>query len=162
MRYDFTPLYRSTVGFDRLFDAFDRLSQNEGSPGWPPYDIERLDDNSYRISVVIAGFGSEEVELIQKENELLIAGRRKGPEGGTQYLHRGIPNSFKQSFNLAEHVKVVDATLENGVLTVALKREIPEALKPRKIEISKSAAPETIVQDNKAQPEQLAQREQAA
>jgi molecular chaperone IbpA len=162
MRYDFTPLYRSTVGFDRLFDAFDRLSQNEGASGWPPYDIERLDDDSYRISVVIAGFGAEDVELIQKENELLIAGRKKIAEGATQYLHRGIPNTFKQSFNLAEHVKVVDATLENGVLTVALKREIPEALKPRKIEISKSAAPGTIVQDNKVQPEQLARREQAA
>jgi molecular chaperone IbpA len=162
MRYDFTPLYRSTVGFDRLFDAFDRLSQNEGATGWPPYDIERLDEDSYRISVVIAGFGADEVELIQKENELLIAGRKKASEGPTQYLHRGIPNTFKQSFNLADHVKVVEATLENGVLTIGLQREIPESLKPRKIEISKGATPQTIAQDNKAKPEQLGPRDKAA
>jgi molecular chaperone IbpA len=161
MRYDFTPLYRSTVGFDQLFDAFDRLSQNDRSAtGWPPYDIERIDEDSYRISLAIAGFTADEVELIQKENELVVTGQ-KATEGGAHYLHRGLPHIFKETFNLAEHVQVREANLKDGVLTIALKREIPEALKSRKIDISSSASSLTPVQDNKG-PEQIGRRAQAA
>jgi molecular chaperone IbpA len=163
MRYDFTPLYRSTVGFDQLFDAFDRLSQNDRSPsGWPPYDIERIDEDSYRISLAVAGFAADEVELIQKENELVVTGHKKAAEGGSHYLHRGLPNIFKETFNLAQHVRVREANLRDGVLTIALNREIPEALKPRKIDISSSGSSQTPVQDNKGPPEQIGRRTQAA
>ena len=163
MRYDFTPLYRSTIGFDQLFDAFDRLSQNDRSAtGWPPYDIERIDEDSYRISLAVAGFTADEVELIQKENELEVTGQKKGAEGGAHYLHRGLPHIFKETFNLAEHVQVREANLKDGVLTIALKREIPEALKPRKIDVSSSASSLTAVQDNKRPSEQIGRREQAA
>jgi molecular chaperone IbpA len=162
MRYDFTPLYRSTVGFDRLFDAFDRLSQNDMTAGWPPYDIEKVDDESYRISLVIAGYAEDEIELVQKESELIVSGQRKSGEGAAKYTHRGIPNNFKQSFRLADHMKVLDAMLENGVLTIALKREVPEALKPRRIEISSAGAPTTLTQDNQSKQEQIGRPERAA
>ena len=163
MRYDFTPLYRSTVGFDRLFDAFDRQSETESAPGWPPYNIERVAEDAYRISVVVAGFAPDEIELIQHENDLIVSGRKKVVEQSAQYLHRGIANSaFKHSFNLAEHVKVLNANLENGVLTIALKREVPEALKPRRIDISSNSSPQTIVQDNKAKQEKIERRDHAA
>jgi molecular chaperone IbpA len=161
MRYDFSPLYRSTVGFDRLFDAFDRQADAE-APGWPPYNIEKIDEDSYRISLVVAGFAPDEIELIQQENELSVTGRRKAPEEAAQFLHRGIAGRpFRQIFSLAEHVKVIEATQENGVLTIALKREVPEALKPRRIEIS-SAASRSSSQDNRAKPEQIGRRDQAA
>jgi molecular chaperone IbpA len=145
MRYDFSPLYRSTVGFDRLFD---RQLDADAAPGWPPYDIEKVSEDSYRISLAVAGFATEEIELIQKENELTVTGRKDAKDGATQFLHRGIATrAFKQTFNLAEHVKVVEASQENGLLVISLKREIPEALKPRRIQITAGPAqPET--QDN--------------
>jgi len=161
MRYDFSPLYRSTIGFDRLFDMFDHDA--DASPGWPPYDIEKLGEDDYRISVVTAGFTSDEIELVQHGNELVVAGRRKTNEDGAQYLHRGIASRpFRQAFNLAQHVKVQSATLDNGVLTIALKREVPEALKPRRIEIGNATPVETIVQDNTTRPDPIARRDQAA
>src|ERR1700730_16183077 len=124
MRYDFSPLYRSTIGFDRLFDLFEGQSEADASPGWPPYNVEKIADDAYRISVVAAGFTSDEIELVQKENELIVTGRKQAVEDGGHYLHRGIGNrAFRQSFNLAEHVKVLDASLENGVLIISLKRE---------------------------------------
>jgi molecular chaperone IbpA len=163
MRYDLTPLYRSTVGFDQLFDSFDRLSQiDQSSSGWPPYDIERIDEDSYRISLGVAGFTSDEVELVQKENELLVTGHKKAAQDGAHYLHRGLPNAFKETFNLAEHVLVVEANMKDGVLTIALKREIPETLKPRKIEISGAGPSRASLQDGKGQPEQIGRRAQAA
>jgi molecular chaperone IbpA len=163
MRYDFTPLYRSTVGFDQLFDAFDRLSQvDRSASGWPPYDIERIDEDSYRISIGIAGFTSDEVELVQKENELVVTGQRKATEDGARYLHRGLSSVFKETFNLAQHVRVVEANMKDGVLTIALKREIPETLKPRKIEISGVGPSRAPLQDGKGPPEQIGRRAQAA
>jgi molecular chaperone IbpA len=162
MRYDFTPLYRSTVGFDRLFDAFDRLSENDATSGWPPYDIEKVADESYRISLVIAGYAENEVELVQKESELIISGQKQPRDGAAKYAHRGIPHNFKQSFSLADHMKVVDATLENGVLTISLRREIPEALKPRRIEITAAGSSKVLTQDSQARPEQIGGRGKAA
>jgi molecular chaperone IbpA len=162
MRYDFSPLYRSTIGFDRLFDLFEGQSEAESAPGWPPYNIEKVAEDAYRISVVAAGFTPDEIELVQKENELSVIGRKQPAEEG-QYLHRGVANrAFKQTFNLAEHVKVLNANLENGMLTIALKREVPEALKPRRIEISSNGSPQTIPQGNKGKPEQIGRRDQAA
>jgi len=137
MRYDFTPLYRSTVGFDRLFNLLDQSSRNETPPNWPPYDIEKTGEDQYRITMAVAGFGMEEIELIQQENTLLVSGQRHSEAESAQFLHRGIAGrAFKQTFNLADHVKVVSATLENGLLTIDLKHEVPETMKPRRIEIA--------------------------
>ena len=136
--YDFSPLYRSTVGFDRLFDLLDQSERAEAAPNWPPYNIERISEDDYRITMALAGFSPDEIELVQKENTLLIAGHKNAEqEQGSDVLHRGIATRpFRQTFNLAEHVKVSAATFENGLLTIDLKREVPEALKPRRIEIA--------------------------
>lgn len=151
--FDFTPLYRSTVGFDRLFDMLDSSVR----PDWPPYDIERVGDDKYRISMAVAGFAPEEIDLTQEGNSLLISGAKKQPENQQQeYLHRGIANrSFKQTFSLADHVKVAGAALKNGLLAIDLIREVPEQLKPRRIAIgsgveSRSAEQKQIGQDIKS------------
>lgn len=148
--FDFSPLYRSTVGFDRLFDLLDQNAQIEPMTSWPPYNIEKLGDDQYVITMAIASFSPDEVEIVQKENLLVVSGQKKVSEEGKQYLHRGIATrAFKQSFNLADHVKVTTASLENGLLTIALKREVPEALKPRRIEIASNGSAE------KKQPHQI-------
>jgi len=134
--FDFAPLYRSTVGFDRLFDMLDQAGRMETSTAWPPYNIEKVADDAYRITLAVAGFGADEIELVQNNTTLLVNGQKKEREGEREFLHRGIAaRHFRQIFNLAEHVKVTDANLENGLLTVELVREVPEALKPRRIEI---------------------------
>ena len=145
MRYDFSPLYRSTVGFDRLFDMLDQATRGEQAANWPPYNIEKTGDDQYRITMAVAGFSPEEIELVQKENTLFVSGQKHPEPEGVQVLHRGIATrAFKQSFNLADHVKVTGANLANGLLTIDLVREIPEALKPRKIEIAADSAPEGV------------------
>lgn len=134
--FDFAPLYRSTVGFDRLFDMLDA---GTGRSDWPPYDIERKGDNDYRISMAVAGFGPDDIELTQHGTTLLVTGQRKAADKNREVLHQGIASrSFKLPFNLADHVKVVGAGLDNGLLTVDLSREVPEQLKPRRIEIGTS------------------------
>ena len=139
--FDFTPYYRATVGFDRLFD----LLENSVAPDWPPYDIEKKGEDQYRITIAIAGFAPNEVELVQQGGALQVSGQR-GQQNNQPALHRGIPNtSFKLSFNLADHVKVAGATLENGLLTIDLIREVPEPLKPRRIEIASGAS---VARDN--------------
>ena len=114
--------------------------RGEAPPNWPPYNIERTGDDDYRITMALAGFAPEEIELVQKENSLFVAGNKNSDqEQSVEVLHRGIATrSFRQSFNLAEHLKVVGANFENGLLIVELKREVPEALKPRRIEIAAS------------------------
>jgi molecular chaperone IbpA len=149
--YDFSPLYRSMVGFDRIADMLDQATRVDSMTNWPPYNIEKLGDDQYRIVMAVAGFLPDEIELTQHENMLLIAGQKHPEPEGVQILHRGIATrSFKQSFNLADHVKVTGATLDNGLLTVELKREVPEALKPRRIEIA-TGAKKTLEQDNAPQ-----------
>lgn len=142
--FDFAPLYRATVGFDRLFDLIDTSVR----PDWPPYDIEKLSDDAYRISMAVAGFGPSDIEVTQDGASLVVVGRKDGSDDGRELLHRGIANqSFRQAFSLADHVKVAQAGLVNGLLSIDLVREVPEQLKPRKIEIgsvpaSISAAPQ--------------------
>ena len=137
--YDFAPLYRSTVGFDRLFDLLD---SGVSRPDWPPYDIEKKSDNDYRITMAVAGFKPDEVELTQHGINLYVTGKKVAQESERNVLHQGIAGrSFKQTFSLAEHVKVAGATLEDGLLSVELVREVPEQLKPRRIEIGTTAAP---------------------
>lgn len=135
-----SPLYSMTVGFDRLFDLLAQAERAETAASWPPYDIERSGDDRYRITMAVAGFSADEIELIQHDAQLVVTGQRKDAED-RQFLHRGIAGrSFRQSFNLADHVRVTGASLENGLLTVDLVREVPEALKPRRIAIGGSTA----------------------
>ncbi|TGQ67733.1 Hsp20 family protein [Mesorhizobium sp. M00.F.Ca.ET.186.01.1.1] len=133
---EYAPLFRSTVGFDRLFD----MLENSVRTDWPPYDIEKKGENEYRITMAVAGFSQEDVELTQHGPELTVTGQKSTAENGVQFLHRGLASrNFKQVFRLADHVKVANATLENGLLSIELVREIPEELKPRRISITSTA-----------------------
>ena len=137
--FDFAPLYRSTVGFDRLFSMLDQASGLDSAPTYPPYNIERTGENAYRISVAVAGFSESELSLETKENTLTIRGEKteKAPgENQGEVLYQGIAaRAFERRFQLADHVQVTGAALENGLLHVDLVREIPEAKKPRQIPI---------------------------
>ena len=139
--YDFSPLFRYSVGFDRLEKMLDSTARRQGqSPSYPPYNIESIDDNAYRISIAVAGFSETDLDISQAENTLIVKGNRSTNDGTVNYLHRGIANrSFERRFDLADHVKVTIANLDNGMLTIQLEREVPEALKPRQIEISKGS-----------------------
>ncbi len=149
--FDFSPLYRSTVGFDRLFDLLDQAYRLETVPNWPPYNIEKTGDDQYRITMAVAGFSPDDIEITQKENTLLVAGHKHPEQENGQFLHRGIAmRAFKQSFSLADYVKVREAKLENGLLTVDLVREVPEAMKPRRIEIATGSGSKTIAHDKAA------------
>ena len=141
--FDLAPLYRSTVGFDRLFSLVDQLAGHDGSaPGYPPYNIERTGENAYRISVAVAGFTDADLSIETKENRLAIRGERQtnDEEKTSDVLYQGIAaRTFERSFQLADYVKVKGASLENGLLHVDLVREIPEAMKPRSIPIASSS-----------------------
>ena len=145
--YDVAPLFRSSVGFDRLLDLLSQAERAEATAAWPPYNIEKVAEDEYRITMAVAGFTSGEIELTQHDTALLVSGQKKSQESERQYLHRGIAaRTFRQTFNLAEHVRVTGAALENGLLTVDLKREVPEALKPHRIAIGGKQA--AVGQDN--------------
>ena len=136
--FDFAPLYRSTVGFDRMFSMLDQLDGVEGSSNYPPYNIERANENAYRISVAVAGFTDADLSIETKENKLAIHGEKQtnDEEKTGDVLYQGIAaRAFERSFQLADHVEVKGASLENGLLHVDLVREIPEAMKPRAIPI---------------------------
>ena len=136
---DFSPLYRSTVGFDRLFNMLDSIGQPESAQTYPPYNIERTGEDAYRISMAVAGFSDSEIEIQSHRNVLSVKGERKEePNGeGSEVIYRGIAGrSFERRFQLADHVEVVGANLKNGLLHIDLKRNVPEELKPRKIEIA--------------------------
>jgi molecular chaperone IbpA len=128
----FDTLYRSTVGFDRLFDMLDHGTRSD----WPPYNIEKVGEHDYRIAMAIAGFSQDEVELTQHGPELVVIGQKAEDQSGRQLLHQGLAyRNFRQSFKLADHMKIKAANLENGLLTIEIVREIPEELKPRRISI---------------------------
>jgi molecular chaperone IbpA len=135
--YDFSPLLRSAVGFDRMAQMMDSLARGEET-GYPPYNIEKLGEDAYRITMAVAGFGEDELEVTTKDTTLVVAGKAKEAEGEATFLHRGIARrAFERRFALAEHIKVTGAHLENGLLHVDLVREVPEAKKPRTIEIQR-------------------------
>jgi molecular chaperone IbpA len=152
--FDLTPLYRSTIGFDRLGSLLDTLSSFEGeAPSYPPYNIERVGENEYRISMAVAGFGASDLAIDVKESTLSIRGEKTTEHEDTTFLHRGIASrSFERRFQLADHVLVKGATLENGLLHVDLVRELPEAMKPRTIPIETKSdkAEKAKVIDSKA------------
>jgi molecular chaperone IbpA len=136
--FDLSPLYRSTVGFDRLFSLLDGVNGGETAQPYPPYNIERTGENAYRVTMAVAGFGENDLDIQSKENVLTVKGekREEKQENGREVLYRGIAaRAFERRFQLADHVEVTGASLENGLLHVDLVREIPEAMKPRKIQI---------------------------
>jgi len=131
--YDFGNFRRSSVGFDRLFDMLE--NSNFGGENYPPFDLIKVDDNRYRIEIAVAGFGRDDIEITSQQNSLVIRGQ-KSDDNGSDYVHRGIANrSFERRFALADHIQVRGADLKDGMLAIELEREIPEAMKPRKIEI---------------------------
>ena len=139
--FDFAPLYRATVGFDQIADLMDRaLSSDVAQPSYPPYNIEKTADDAWRISIAVAGFSDADLSVELKEHQLIVAARKAEEDEGRTYLHRGIATrAFERRFHLADHVHVKGASHENGMLNIDLQREVPEALKPRRIEISGAA-----------------------
>ena len=134
--YDFSPLYRSAIGIDRLASLMENALRADNQPSYPPYNIELVDENSYRITMAVAGFSQDEIEIEVENDTLTVAASKAKEEGARRYLHQGIAaRSFKRQFQLADHVKVNAARLENGLLHIDLQREVPEALKPRRIAI---------------------------
>jgi len=141
---DFSPLYRSVVGFDRLASLLETAAA-DAATGYPPYNIERTDENAYRIDIAVAGFRPEELNVEVKENLLTVQGRKTANDDPKKYLHRGLAErNFERRFQLADYVVVTDANLADGLLSIALKRELPEALKPRRIDINASVQPSLI------------------
>lgn len=140
---DFSPLYRSVVGFDRLAALLDAAAKSEAATGWPPYNIESTGEDAYRIELAVAGFKSDELSIEVKEGLLTVTGRKTAndDDANRRYLHRGLAErNFERRFQLADYVVVTDAKLEDGLLSIALKRELPEAMKPRRIEIATGVA----------------------
>ena len=147
---DFSPLFRSTVGFDRLFLFFeDALRRDSAEVGYPPYNIEKTGEDSYRVTMAVAGLGKEDLNVEARANTLVVSAKRREEVADNAYLHRGIAGrGFTRQFRLADHVKVAGADLENGLLHIDLVRELPEEMKPRRIEISTSAR-KKLFHDNK-------------
>lgn len=151
--FDLTPLYRTAIGFDRLAKMLNDGQRSENEISYPPYNIELVDENAYKIVMAIAGFQRNELEIETEHQTLRVTGRKTKKEQETTFLHRGIANrDFEHKFQLADHVKVTGANLENGLLSIDLVREIPEALKPRKIEIGTQveAAASTLLEQKAA------------
>ena len=136
MHIDFTPLYRSSIGFDHLAHLIESANTNSKQAGYPPYNIELLRENLYRISMAVSGFSAQELHIQSQPNTLVISGNKANEDDSRQFLYQGIAErSFERRFQLADYVKVTSAAMENGLLHVELEREIPEAMKARKIEI---------------------------
>lgn len=153
--FDFTPLYRTSVGFDRIASLLSSAQRPEQSGGYPPYNIQAIDEDQYRITMAVAGFSEQELDIITEANVLRVTGKRAEEEEQGTFLHRGIANrSFERRFNLADHVRVNGAELLNGLLHIHLEREIPEAMKPRKVNIS---APNRLIENDVADSDEQAQ-----
>ncbi|MBB5577671.1 MULTISPECIES: Hsp20 family protein [Rhizobium] len=133
--FDFAPLYRSSIGFDRVFNLLNSAQRLQAVETWPPYDIIKTGEDDYRIQMAVAGFADADLDITQERNVLIVKGQKAEQKDG-EYLHRGIAGrAFERRFELADHVRVENAALTNGLLSIDLKREIPDAMKPRKIEI---------------------------
>jgi molecular chaperone IbpA len=145
--YDLSPLYRSAIGFDRLARLLNDVQRNDAEISYPPYNVELMDENQYRIVMAVAGFESSELEIETEQQSLKVVGRKVKSETDITYLHRGIATrDFEHKFQLADHVKVTNAKLENGLLVIELVRVVPEALKPRKIQIDTPKEPAMLEQ----------------
>ena len=152
--FDFAPMYRSVVGFDRLAALLDQAQRADSAGGYPPYNIETVGDDAYRIELAVAGFKPEELNVEVKESVLTVTGRKAANDEGKRYLHRGLAErNFERRFQLADHVYVTDAALNDGLLQIALKRELPEQMKPRTIQIAtgRPEAPKSDLIEGEAQ-----------
>jgi molecular chaperone IbpA len=150
-RLDFSPLFRTAIGFDRLARLADTAASTSEANTYPPYNIEKTGDDTYRLTMAVAGFGADDIDLVVQDNTLVVSGRVSGQAEKTEVLYRGIAGrAFERRFVLADHIVVEGADLKNGLLHVGLKRVVPEALKPRKIAIGSGAASQAIAND--AQP----------
>jgi len=148
---DFSPLYRSFIGFDHLAGLIDKASRSEKQSSYPPYNVELIAEDQYRITMAIAGFADEELEIESKQNTLVVTGTKanNNPKSNRKFLHQGIAErNFERKFQLGDHVKVIGAFMENGLLNIDLEREIPEALKPRKIAINGKSLLQKRVNNN--------------
>ena len=146
--FDFAPYRRSTVGFDRLFDLLESSARVDASEGFPPFDIERESEDSYRITLAVAGFRPDEIEIVAHNNQLTVSGRKAEEKDEGRYLHRGIATrAFERRFQLADFVQVQNAEFDNGLLRIVLKREVPEAMKPRRIAIGQTPGTTTVAND---------------
>ena len=146
--FDFTPYRRTTVGFDRLFDVLETAARGGTVDNYPPFDIEKAGEDSYRITIAVAGFKAGEVDLTAQPNLLIVTGKKADSDEARTFVHRGIATrAFERRFELADYVQVTGADLDNGLLTIELKREVPESVKPRKIAIG-GQAPATPVIEN--------------
>ena len=153
MNFDPTPYWRSTVGFDHLFDLLANSAVPQAQDGYPPYNIARHDEDNYRISLAVAGFTPEEISITAEQNQLTVEGQKRTPPA-QQYLYQGISSrAFRRQFNLADHVKVKGASFENGLLEIDLVREVPEAMKPRRIEITSGAGGNKVLENNPGGPD---------
>ena len=150
--FDLTPLYRATVGYDQIADLMDRALANDvGQNSYPPYNIEKTDDDAWRISIAVAGFSDEDLSIEVKDRGLHVTGRKSTDDAEKTFLHRGIATrAFERRFHLADHVRVTGASHENGMLHIDLTREVPEALKPRRIAIASSAKQDANFVDAKS------------
>ena len=158
--FDFAPFRRSTVGFDRLFDMLENSTSGQNQDNYPPFDLVSIGENRFRISLAVAGFAQNEIDITAHQNQLIVSGKKRDEDGAT-YIHRGIANrSFERRFGLADHIKVTGADLKDGLLSIELTREIPEAMKPRKIDIGGSEQSSTIgsVRSDQEQKESSGQR----
>ncbi|TPI11624.1 Hsp20 family protein [Mesorhizobium sp. B4-1-3] len=152
---DLTPMFRSSIGFDRIFDVLENASRVTANDNWPPYDIVKTGEDDYRITMAVAGFTHNELDITQEHNMLTVTGQKASGESG-EFLHHGIAaRQFRRRFELADFVKVANATLENGLLTIEVKRELPEAMRPRRIAI-------TTARPDAAKPQQIEAEKQAA
>lgn len=148
-RFDTTPYRRSTVGFDRLFDLMERQARNAGGDNYPPFNIERRGDDEYRITLAVAGFGAQDLDITAQQNLLVIQGRKRDDVAEGEMLHLGIANrGFERRFDLADYVRVDNADLKDGMLVIDLVREVPEAMKPKKIAIGGPKALEIVKDDD--------------
>ena len=149
MTYDFAPLFRTAIGFDRLARLVDTAQESAATQAYPPYNIERTGDDSYRLTMAVAGFSPDDIELVVKDNTLFITGRVKAEAAKGEVLYRGIAGrAFERRFVLADHIQVDGADLQTGLLHVGLKRVVPEALKPRRIAIGSTAAQPVLANDS--------------
>ncbi|KFI32121.1 heat-shock protein [Haematobacter massiliensis] len=152
--FDLAPLYRATVGFDRIADLMDRVLAADVQPGYPPYNIEKTAENGYRISIAVAGFSPEEMSVEMRDNALIVSARKVKEDGERSFLHRGIATrAFERRFALADHVRVSGATHADGMLHIDLVREVPEMLKPRKIEITSTLSEPSAIEAKEAEGE---------
>ena len=159
--FDFAPYRRSTIGFDRLFDLLENSGLGQGSETYPPFDLIQMDNNHYRISLAVAGFTRDEIDITAQQNQLIVTGKKADDEK-VDYIHRGIANrQFERRFGLADFIKVTDADLKDGLLSIDLVREIPEAMRPRKVSIGGSETNQASIGSAKEQTVDVAAEEKA-